>query len=90
MARGQAGARNAPIGFESQHQLAWMDDRYKLVRVEDVGRGSWDELYRIYLDSLDDGPDLIAQGLLDADAQAAYDTLAAELDALEADLVYDH
>ncbi|MEO1244360.1 MAG: sulfatase-like hydrolase/transferase [Pseudomonadota bacterium] len=28
---GKAEARRAPIGFESQHQLAWIDDRYKLV-----------------------------------------------------------
>lgn len=30
---GNAKSRNAPIGFESQYQVAWMDDRYKLVYV---------------------------------------------------------
>ena len=31
--RSGAEARNSPIGFESQHQLAWTDNRYKLVHV---------------------------------------------------------
>jgi arylsulfatase A-like enzyme len=37
---GRAHARNAPIGFESQYQLAWTDDRYKLVHVptQDFGK----------------------------------------------------
>ncbi len=29
--RGEQASRNFPIGFESQYQLAWTDDRYKLV-----------------------------------------------------------
>jgi arylsulfatase A-like enzyme len=30
---GEADSRNSPIGFESQYQLAWVDDRYKLIYV---------------------------------------------------------
>jgi arylsulfatase A-like enzyme len=37
---GSAQVRKAPIGFESQYQLAWTDDRYKLVYVptQDFGK----------------------------------------------------
>jgi arylsulfatase A-like enzyme len=28
---GESNERNSPFGFESQHQLAWTDDRYKLI-----------------------------------------------------------
>ena len=37
---GRENTRNAPIGFESQYQLAWVDDRYKLVYVptQDFGK----------------------------------------------------
>ena len=37
---GQKTSRNSPIGFESQHQVAWTDDRYKLIFAEDVGVGA--------------------------------------------------
>lgn len=38
--RGVSDTRNAPIGFESQYQVAWTDDRYKLVYVpsQDFGK----------------------------------------------------
>ncbi len=38
--RGLSDDRQAPIGFESQYQIAWTDDRYKLVYVpsQDFGK----------------------------------------------------
>jgi uncharacterized sulfatase len=37
---GGAETRDAPIGFESQYQIAWTDDRYKLIHVpsQDFGK----------------------------------------------------
>lgn len=66
---------------------ALRDDRFKLVRTLDG-----DEYVETLFD-LSLGPvetvDLLSAGPLDGDAQAAYDALSAEMDALEATLVYD-
>jgi arylsulfatase A-like enzyme len=38
--QGEQDLRNKPIGFESQYQLAWTDDRYKLVYIPEYANNA--------------------------------------------------
>lgn len=73
---------NGP-GPYTTDQRTLRDDRFKLVR-----KGTVDSLYEIVPGAIDEGQDLLALGATD-EQQAAYERLAAELDARSVDLVFE-
>lgn len=87
------GQGEAPVDVLPHAQKAVRNERYKLVRIERIDcetgeRVATDELYAIDQDApipALDNPDreLLAAGSLDAEAQAAYEALVAELEAIE-------
>lgn len=65
------------------------DDRFKLIRTLE-GEFYLEELYDVTTGPVEDsGEELLAAGPLSVDAEAAYEALSAELDRLEAEVVFE-
>ncbi len=78
-----------PLGgppYTARSQMT-RDARYKVIRIEKEDEPTREELFEFVPGAVDEGP-VIPQPY-DAEQQDAYDRLVAEMDRLDADLVYD-